>query len=422
MNIFQQASDNYVTYASYVNASRSLPGILDGFKPIQRRLLICGYRDAGCAASFVKSARVCGTTIARYHPHGESAAYGALVNIVRAPQAAFEGHGNFGARGIAAAAMRYTEVRVSNTAKQLWLKLLGEVPTFENDLGVQEPMFLPTVIPYALVAGAFGIGVGCMTMIPQFDLQSLFDYVLWLHSPKGAAPDVKLNYGQATVAPPVMKSGGGYVIYYPKLRWEQDEDGKQVLVVYEAPPAVDPAKRLMSHLSSEIEQDAVFIRDESTAKTRVVIGRATRTRRITDAQLEQLVKDRLTKKYRVNMVWSTRRGPRREGIVPVLTRALKNFEKLHASDTAKKLIEIQRELRLYQIATKFVSTTMKHNKTDTCKKLNIDSTDYDVWSRKSIASLKDYGGNVGIQDAKSREAQLQGYDLGKRLTETRNSL
>ena len=194
------------------------------------------------------------------------------------------------------------------------------------------------------------------------------------------------------------------------------------MVVYEAPPAVDPAKRLMSHLSSEIEQDAVFIRDESTAKTRVVIGRATRTRRITDAQLEQLVKDRLTKKYRVNMVWSTRRGPRREGIVPVLTRALKNFEKLHASDTAKKLIEIQRELRLYQIATKFVSTTMKHNKTDTCKKLNIDSTDYDVWSRKSIASLKDYGGNVGIQDAKSREAQLQGYDLGKRLTETRNSL
>ena len=191
--------------------------------------------------------------------------------MVRSPQAAFGGHGNFGARGISAAAMRYTEVRVSNTAKQLWLKLLGEVPTFENDLGVLEPMYLPTVIPYALVAGAFGIGVGCMTMIPQFDLQSLFDYVLWLHSPKGAAPDVKLNYGRATVAPPVMKSGGGYVIYYPRLRWEQDDDGKQILVVHEAPPAVDPAKRLMSHLSSEIEQDAVFIRDESTSKTRVLI-------------------------------------------------------------------------------------------------------------------------------------------------------
>ena len=176
---------SYIDYAMSVIISRALPDVRDGLKPVQRRTLYDMY-ELGIRwdRPFRKSARIVGDTMGKYHPHGDSSIYEALVVMAqdfKKGQALVEGHGNFGSiEGDGAAAMRYTEARLQKITQEVFLGDLDKnvvdfVPNFDET--EKEPVVLPVRIPNLLLNGADGIAVGMATSIPPHNLGEIVDAV-----------------------------------------------------------------------------------------------------------------------------------------------------------------------------------------------------------------------------------------------------
>lgn len=169
----------YKSYGEYVNHSRAFPLSIDGLKPVERRILLSTYEIA--RDKFVKSARVDGHCIGHYHPHGSS--YSTIVQLVN--QGFLEGQGNFGSKvGVEdnpAAAMRYTECRLSKKTINMSMKLLDYVPWAESELD-KEPVYLPTMFPFCIIGHEYtvGIGFGYRTMIPCYTVEDLHKRLLYL--------------------------------------------------------------------------------------------------------------------------------------------------------------------------------------------------------------------------------------------------
>src|SRR5205085_2527546 len=177
--IERHASQAYLGYAVSTVKSRALPEIADGLKPVQRRILYAMGDTAGGAQSFSKCARYVGEVLGKYHPHGDSSTYEALVHLAQPFSMRYpliEGQGNFGSRdGDAAAAYRYTEARLSRYA-ELMLAEIGEgtVDFVKNyDGKFEEPALLPARLPFGLLNGSFGIPVGFSTRIPSHNLKEV---------------------------------------------------------------------------------------------------------------------------------------------------------------------------------------------------------------------------------------------------------
>ena len=193
-NIFDKIHDvdlkktmetSYIDYAMSVIASRALPDVRDGLKPVQRRVLYSMIElNNGPDKPHRKSARIVGDTMGKYHPHGDSSIYGALVNMaqpwsLRHPLV--DGHGNFGSvDGDGAAAMRYTEARLSKISMELLADINKDtvdfVPNFDET--EKEPSVLPSRFPNLLVNGTTGIAVGMATNIPPHNLREVIDAVV----------------------------------------------------------------------------------------------------------------------------------------------------------------------------------------------------------------------------------------------------
>ena len=175
----------YIDYAMSVIASRALPDVRDGLKPVQRRVLYSMIElNNGPDKPHRKSARIVGDTMGKYHPHGDSSIYGALVNMAQDWSTRYplvDGHGNFGYMdGDGAAAMRYTEARLSKISMEL-LADIGKntvdfVPNFDDT--EKEPVVLPSRYPNLLVNGTTGIAVGMATNIPPHNLREVVQAVV----------------------------------------------------------------------------------------------------------------------------------------------------------------------------------------------------------------------------------------------------
>ena len=175
----------YIDYAMSVIASRALPDVRDGLKPVQRRVLYSMIElNNGPDKPHRKSARIVGDTMGKYHPHGDSSIYGALVNMAQDWSTRYplvDGHGNFGSMdGDGAAAMRYTEARLQKVTQEAFLADLDKdvvdfVPNFDET--EKEPSVLPVKIPNLLVNGSEGIAVGMATSIPPHNLGEVIDAV-----------------------------------------------------------------------------------------------------------------------------------------------------------------------------------------------------------------------------------------------------
>ena len=192
-NVFDKVNDidlkktmekSYIDYAMSVIASRALPDIRDGLKPVQRRILYSMIElNNGPDKPHRKCARIVGDTMGKYHPHGDSSIYGALVNMaqdwsMRSPLV--DGHGNFGSvDGDSAAAMRYTEARLSKIAMEMLADINKDtvdfVPNFDDT--EKEPIILPARFPNLLVNGTTGIAVGMATNIPPHNLRETIDAI-----------------------------------------------------------------------------------------------------------------------------------------------------------------------------------------------------------------------------------------------------
>ena len=182
INIEEEMKSSYIDYSMSVIVARALPDVRDGFKPVHRRILY-GMMELGNTSDkpYKKSARIVGEVLGKYHPHGDSSVYGALVRMaqdwaMRYPLV--DGQGNFGSvDGDSPAAMRYTEARLKKIGEEMMHDLYKETVDFQNNFDdtLQEPTVMPTRIPNLLVNGASGIAVGMATNMPTHNLGEVID-------------------------------------------------------------------------------------------------------------------------------------------------------------------------------------------------------------------------------------------------------
>jgi topoisomerase-4 subunit A len=268
LDLGSYAQRAYLEYALSVVKGRALPDVCDGQKPVQRRILYSmarmglGFSGAGGARP-VKSARVVGDVLGRFHPHGDQAAYDALVRMAQDFAQRYpliDGHGNFGSRdGDGAAAMRYTEARLAKIANLLLDEIdEGTVDFIPNyDGSTQEPRQLPARLPFTLLNGASGIAVGLATEIPSHNLREIADACIALIKTPKLSDDELLE-----IVPGPDYPGGGQIISAQsdiadayrtgrgslkvRARWKIEElaRGQWQLVVTELPPGVSSQKVL----------------------------------------------------------------------------------------------------------------------------------------------------------------------------------
>ena len=268
LNLANYAQRAYLEYALSVVKGRALPDVCDGQKPVQRRILYSmdrmglGY-SGNTAAKPVKSARVVGDVLGRYHPHGDTAAYDALVRMAQDFSQRYpliDGQGNFGSRdGDGAAAMRYTEARLSKITGLLLDEIdMGTVDFVPNyDGSTEEPSQLPARLPFTLLNGASGIAVGLATEIPSHNLREVADACIALVKNDKLSDEELL-----TIIPGPDYCGGGQIIspagdiadayrtgrgsLKVRARWKIEElaRGQWQLVVTELPPGVSSQKVL----------------------------------------------------------------------------------------------------------------------------------------------------------------------------------
>ncbi len=261
----------YLEYALSVVKGRALPDVCDGLKPVQRRILYAmdqmglGYSgpSRNVAAKPVKSARVVGDVLGRFHPHGDQSAYDALVRLAQDFSQRYpliDGQGNFGSRdGDGAAAMRYTEARLSRISTLLLDEIdMGTVQFVPNyDGSTQEPRQLPARLPFALLNGASGIAVGLATEIPSHNLREvadacvalvknakLTDDELFALVPGPDYPGGGQIISQAADIQDAYRSGRGSLKVRARWKIEDLARGQWQMVVTELPPGVSAQKVL----------------------------------------------------------------------------------------------------------------------------------------------------------------------------------
>lgn len=260
INIEDEMKTAYIDYSMSVIVSRALPDVRDGFKPVHRRVLF-GMNELGNTADkpYKKCARIVGEVLGKYHPHGDSSVYMALVRMAQDWSLRYtlvDGQGNFGSvDGDSPAAMRYTEARLSKIAEEMLRDIDKDTVDFQLNFDdtLKEPIVLPTRIPNLLVNGASGIAVGMATNMPPHNLSEVIDATIAFIGDREIdipglmryvkAPDFPTGayiYGYAGVKE-AYETGRGRVIMRAKAEIEMDDHGREKIVVTEIPYMVNKA-------------------------------------------------------------------------------------------------------------------------------------------------------------------------------------
>ncbi len=284
----------YLDYAMSVIVGRALPDVRDGFKPVHRRILFAMHMLNNYAGRpYLKSARVVGDVIGKYHPHGDSAVYGAMVRLAQDFSMRYpiiDGQGNFGSiDGDNAAAMRYTEVRMHKMANDILDDIDKETVDWQEnyDGSLQEPTVLPTKVPNLLINGSSGIAVGMATNIPPHNLTEVSDGLIQLiDNPDMTVHDlVKIIPGPdfptagaihgTTGIQQAYHTGKGVIQIRAKADIEVKKNDRESIVITEIPYQVNKSKLIerMAELVRDKEIEGISdIRDESSREgIRVVI-------------------------------------------------------------------------------------------------------------------------------------------------------
>jgi topoisomerase IV subunit A len=330
LDLASYAQRAYLEYALSVVKGRALPDVCDGQKPVQRRILYSmarmglGYTGAAGARP-VKSARVVGDVLGRFHPHGDQAAYDALVRMAQDFSQRYpliDGHGNFGSRdGDGAAAMRYTEARLARITNLLLDEIdegtVAFVPNYDGS--TQEPQQLPARLPFTLLNGASGIAVGLATEIPSHNLREIADACIALvKTPKledqelfALVPGPDYPGGGQIISPAAdiaeaYRSGRGSLKVRARWKIEELARGQWQLVVTELPPGVSTqrvleeieeltnpkvkaGKKAVSQEQVQLKQTVLSVldtvRDESSKDSAVRLVFEPKTSRIEQSEL-----------------------------------------------------------------------------------------------------------------------------------------
>ena len=294
VNIAEEMSRDYIDYSMSVIVGRALPDVRDGLKPVHRRCLFAMHKlGTTYNVKHVKSARVVGEVIGKYHPHGDSSVYETIVRMaqpfsLRVPLV--DGHGNFGSiDGDGAAAMRYTEVRMQRVTEELLGDLEKEtvdmVPNYDETL--DEPTVLPAKLPNLLLNGSSGIAVGMATNIPPHNLGELCDGIdYYVQHRDDCTVDDLMRFVKGPDFPTgaqicgrngiaaMYKLGRGQLTVRGKADVEVEKSGRERIIVTEIPYGVNKREMLI-HMASLVKDKVIEgisdIRDESKGDVRIVI-------------------------------------------------------------------------------------------------------------------------------------------------------
>ncbi|MEK4227856.1 DNA gyrase subunit A [Solibacillus sp. FSL H8-0538] len=293
-NITTEIKTSFLSYAMSVIVSRALPDVRDGLKPVHRRILY-GMQELGNTSDkpYKKSARIVGDVMGKFHPHGDSSIYDAMVRMAQSFSYRYmlvDGHGNFGSvDGDGAAAMRYTESRMSKIAMEMLRDINKDTIDFGDnyDGSEREPLVLPARYPNLLVNGASGIAVGMATNIPPHQLGETIDAVLALSEnpaitteelmeimPGPDFPTGGLILGRSGIRR-AYETGRGSIMIRAKVEIETKANGKETILIHELPYQVNKAKLIekIAELVRDKKIDGItHLRDESDRRgMRVVI-------------------------------------------------------------------------------------------------------------------------------------------------------
>ncbi len=285
IKIEDEMKTSYINYAMSVIVMRALPDVRDGLKPVHRRILYA-MQEAGMASNkpHKKSARIVGEVLGKYHPHGDSSVYDAIVRMAQDFSIRYmlvDGHGNFGSvDGDSAAAMRYTEVRMARIAEEMLADIdkdtVDFVPNYDESL--KEPSVLPAKVPNLLINGSAGIAVGMATNIPPHNLGEVVDGIIMMID----NPEVTVNELMTAIKGPDFPTGGlilghagireayhtgrGSVKMRAQTRIESMSNGKHRIIVTEIPYQVNKA-RLIESIAALVRDKVIDgitdLRDES---------------------------------------------------------------------------------------------------------------------------------------------------------------
>lgn len=294
INIEEEMKSAYIDYSMSVIVARALPDVRDGLKPVHRRVLF-GMSDLGLASNrpYKKSARIVGEVLGKYHPHGDSSVYEAMVRMAQDWSLRYpliDGQGNFGSiDGDSPAAMRYTEARLKKIAEEMLSDLDKDTVDFRLNFDdtLREPTVLPSRIPNLLVNGASGIAVGMATNMPPHNLSEVVDGLIsFIDNPEITIDDILKHikgpdfptggiiYGWQGIRD-ACETGRGKIVVRAKVEFETTHSGRDRIVITEIPYLVNKAEliRKTADLINEKKIEGIsYINDESDRKgMRIVI-------------------------------------------------------------------------------------------------------------------------------------------------------
>ncbi|MEG1474286.1 MAG: DNA gyrase subunit A [Longicatena sp.] len=341
VDISEEMKTSFLDYSMSVIVERALPDVRDGLKPVHRRILHA-MNDLGMVANkpFKKSARIVGEVIGKYHPHGDTAVYDAMVRMAQDFSYRYmlvQGHGNFGSMdGDGAAAMRYTEARMSKISMEMMKDINKDtvdfIPNYDGE--ETEPSVLPARFPNLLVNGSVGIAVGMATNIPPHNLSETIDATLAImENPDITVMELMDNYikgpdfptggiilGRAGIRQ-AYETGRGSVVTRSKYNMEEMDNGKTRIVITEIPYQVNKAN-LITKIADLVRDKQIegitYLNDESNREgIRIVIELRK------DIQVEVIMNQlfRMTSlqtSFGVNMLALVDRSPKQMGIRDIL--------------------------------------------------------------------------------------------------------
>ena len=436
LNFASVIGDRFGRYSKYIIQDRALPDIRDGLKPVQRRILYAMYMDRNTASNpYRKSAKTVGNVIGNYHPHGDSSVYEAMVRMSqdwKLRETLIDMHGNNGSMdGDPAAAMRYTEARLSPIADELLRDIQHETVEYllNFDDTLEEPTVLPARFPNLLVNGATGISAGYATEIPPHNLGEVIDAVVYMLTHKRYRLDDIIKLIPAPDFPTgaiiqgadqirnAYETGQGKIVVRSLTEIEDLKGNKQQIVVTELPFDVNKAKLIQRLDDIRIQKKIEGIsevRDESDRNgVRVVIE----LKREVNAEgiLQYLLKNtELQVNYHFNMVAIHNRRPEVVGLLQMLEAYIDHQKEVITKRTKHMLTTDKKRLHIVEGLIRVVSildeviTVIRNSDNKADAKRNLEREfDFSEVQSESIVNLQLYRlTNTDIEALQNEKLEL----------------
>lgn len=399
VEITEEMQKSYLDYAMSVIVARALPDVRDGLKPVHRRIIYAMHRmGLSHTAHYTKSAKVVGEVLGKYHPHGDTPVYEAMVRMaqdfaMRYPLV--DGQGNFGSvDGDSPAAMRYTEARLAAISEALLYDLDKNTVDFVDnfDGSLKEPLFLPAILPNLLINGTSGIAVGMATNIPPHNLSEIVDATIHLIENRDASVEDLMEYVRGPDFPTgaqiydiseitaAYATGRGKIMMRAKADIEETKGGRFQVVVTEIPYQVNKANLItrIAELVKEKKLDGIAdLRDESDRKGMRVVVELKRDAR-PKSVLNNLYKHTaLQQSFPVNVVALVEGTPQTLTLKMILAQFIKHRQNVITRrsqfelDEAKKRTHILEGLKIAVDNIDAVIETIKKSQDAAAAKVNL---------------------------------------------------